>query len=232
MKYLLIIYFVLTSINLCAQNKIYGSFVGKDTFRELQLKEDNTYYIINKKNKYVYQQDTLSYGHWKIKDGFVVINSSEKISDFELPIVVEESKNPTDTLKILITNPYEMDFHKNNNRFRYFNYYLSLNTSNEEYNDLIKLDTNQLILNIKENAHIFSFYILIVADVINFPSDIAFNYLTTKSYKLNHFKSNHFKINIPDFTLDYIGYTRYKEEYIKVLSKNRIQLRGEIFEKN
>lgn len=37
MKYLLIIYFVLTSINLCAQNKIYGSFVGKDTFRELQL---------------------------------------------------------------------------------------------------------------------------------------------------------------------------------------------------
>ena len=180
----------------------------------------------------MYQQDTLSYGHWKIKDVFVVINSSEKISDSEFPIVVEESKNPTDTLKILITNPYEINFYKNNNRFRYFNYYLSLNTSNEEYNDLIKLETNQLILNIKENVHIFSFYILIVPDVINFPSDIAFNYLTTKSYKLSHFKSNHFKINIPDFTLDYIGYTRYKEEYIKVLSINRIQLRGEIFEKN
>lgn len=180
----------------------------------------------------MYQQDTLSYGNWKIKDGFVVINSSEKISDFELPIVVEESKNPSDSLIFFITNPYEINFYKNNNRFRYFNYYLSFNTSNEDYNDLIKIDTNQLILNIKENVHISSFYILIVPDVINFPSDIAFNFLTTKIYKLNHFKSNHFKINIPDFTLDYIGYVRYKEEYMKVLSKNRIQLRGEIFVKS
>lgn len=232
MKHLLIIYFLLTSINLFAQNKIHGSFVGKDTFRELQLKDDNTYYIINKKSKYVYQQDTLSYGNWKIKDGFVVINSSEKISDYQLPIVVEESNNPSDSLNFLINNPYEINFHKNNNRFRYFNYYLSLDTSNEEYNDLIKIDTNQLIIKIKENVQIFSFYILIVPDVINFPSNIAFNYLTTKIYMLNHFKSNHFKINIPDFTLDYIGYVRYKEEYIKVLSKNRIQLRGEIFVKN
>lgn len=43
-------------------------------------------------------------------------------------------------------------------------------------------------------------------------------------------QTNYIKVDIPDFTFDYIGYERYKEEYVKI-KKGKLLLRGEIFER-
>jgi len=54
--------------------------------------------------------------------------------------------------------------------------------------------------------------------------------LVTNTYTFKNKNSNYIRVIIPNFTFEYIGYERFKEEYVKI-RQNKLILRGETFDK-
>jgi hypothetical protein len=222
---------VFLNSDLCAQKNTIGTYIGRETNRTLNIKQDGSYFLLNEKNEMIlYHFDTLSYGKWKQDGLFIILNSPKEIESRSLRVNVIEKYIPnTDSLTIEISNPYEDYFQKYGGK-RLFEYIFFINSYEARFGPEIYMKGDKISLNITKNDKIVSLNITIVPLCFLYPSPIAFNYLVSDTYTFTNRSSNYIKVNIPDFTFEYIGYERFKEEYVRI-RKNELILRGEVFER-
>ena len=214
-------------------NNIYGTYF--DQHRQKQLKiEPNGTFQLSYTSEFLQRTTTwhlkkLSFGDWKKEGNFLILNSSESIQSDVLDLIVEEKVVNNDSLKIELKNPYEnMERSLSLRTFRYEIYIDSRDPSVEHG---LMIDAPFKSVAVEKDFIINGIWVFMVPDPFLYPENLAFNFLRTRYYTVKNRSSNHFIIDIPDFTLEYIGYIRFKEEYVKVIDKNTVQLRGEKFKK-
>ena len=215
-------------------NNIYGTYLDTDGHKKLEINPNGTFQLIYTDN---FLERTkrrhltkLSFGDWRKESNFLVLNSSYSIKSDVLDVVVEEKIDKGDSLRFDICSPYEA-FEKGRG-LRIFRYEIYIDSDDPFVTYGISANSSTIVERVDRNFSINGFALAIVPDPYLYPGDnMAFNFLRTRLYTPKNKKSNYFKITIPDHTLDYLGYIRFKEEYVKVIDKNTVQLRGEKFKK-
>lgn len=231
MKTKIIFFLLVCCTSSYSQQSILGKYIGKETKRVLELSENGHFTMLNDRDSGVFKQDTLSFGNWKYEEGFIVLNTPKSINSNVLKINVVESVIDSDTLKIEINNPYEKYFHKEQTHYpRFFNYFFQINSVSGKYGPFVSINENYTYFPKDKNEKIYNIKVFIVPLSFYYPSTLAFNFLETEVYHFKNMQTNYIKVDIPDFTFDYIGYERYREEYVKI-KKRKLLLRGEIFER-
>jgi hypothetical protein len=222
---------IFLNFDLSAQKNVIGKYIGAETNRTLTINQDGSYFLLNEKHGVIlYHIDTLSYGKWKQDGVFIILNTPKSIESRSLRVNVIEKYIPNiDTLKIEISNPYEDYFQKYGGK-RLFEYVFFIDSYEAKFGPEIFMKGNKISLYKTENDKIVSLNITIVPVCYLYPSPLAFNYLVSDTYTFKNRNSNYIKVNIPDFKFEYIGYERYKEEYLRI-RKNGLILRGEVFER-
>ena len=224
------------------QEDIPKAYIDTNGQKVLTLNPDGTFNLAYTddyfKSLKVWKLQQLSFGTWRQEDGFILLSSSENIQSPVLDIIVEEKTIEYDSLKIEITNPYEkydglIDAYGNpvSNTFsRIFSYVFYADSRDPLFEQDLVLNTPAKTFPVSEDFSINGFWLFMVPDPYLYPGNLAFNFLESR-YTVKNPSSNHFKIDIPDFTLEYIGYIRYKEEYVKIVDDKTIQIRGEVFKR-
>lgn len=223
--------FLVLSLNVSAQNYLAGSYIGKENGQKLLIKQDGSFSFLNHERRgKVFQLDTISFGSWKLDGDFIVLNTPKSINSSRLKVEVEESYIPnSDSLVVEILNPYE-DYYRNYGGRRLFDYVFSIDSYESNLGPEIYMQGNKISLCKTESNKIVNISIYIIPNCFLYPSTLAFNCLETDLYLFKNRSSNYIKVTIPQLTLEYIGYVRFKEEYVKI-TPNKLLLRGEIFKK-
>lgn len=229
--YILITLALFLNLNIYAQKNIAGSYIGKETNRVLILNPDSNYYLLNEEAGYIlYHLDTLSFGKWRKDDGFIILNSSKNLEGISFKADVKEEFLPEkDSLVIEINNPYEEYFRRIGGK-RLFDYIFYIDSYDHKFGPEIQMKNNKIGLYKTKKDKIVNINITIVPNSYLYPSILAFNYLTTDLYSFKNRSSNYIKINIPNFTFEYIGYIRFRNEYVRI-KKGDLYLRGELFKR-
>ena len=222
----------LFSFQLFGQKNITGNYICIETKSQLVLKSDNSFRLINSNSgMLIFHIDTLSFGIWKKEGEFIILNTPKSIESRRLKIFVEEKFIPnSDSLILEIHNPYEEDVTFKYKNFRIFEYVFNIDSYDARFGPEIFMKGNRISLLKSSTDKIVNLNLTIVPNSYLYPSTLAFNYLVTDMYTFKDRNSNYLKIFIPDFTFDYIGYERFKNEYARI-SKNKIILRGNVYEK-
>lgn len=219
----------LLSLNVSAQNYIAGTYIGKETGQNLIIKQDGGFFLFNHERRdKVFQLDTMSFGSWRLEGDFIVLNTPKSINSSRLKVEVEEGYIPnSDSLVVEILNPYE-DYYRNYGGRRLFDYVFSIDSYESNLGPEIYMQGNKISLYKTENNKIVNISIYIIPNCFLYPSSLAFNNLETYLYLFKNRSSNYIKVTIPQLTLEYIGYVRFKEEYVKI-TQNKLLLRGEVY---
>jgi len=229
---LILIILTLLSIDVYAQKDVIGKYVGKESNRTIILKKDGGFYLLNEgRGIMFYHIDTLSFGSWKICNNFIILNSSESIKSRKLKVNVQESYNPnSDSLLVEIFNPYEDFSRKYEKGHRIFKYVFYIDSYEGRFGPEVCMKSNKISLPKSSYDKIVNMVITIIPNSYLYPYRLAFNYLETDTYTFSDRNSNHIKVTIPNFTFEYIGYERFREECVRLI-RNELILRGEIFKK-
>jgi len=231
---LIIVVFILLSFNINAQNNLVGSYYNSDLKRQFVLNSDGSFLILNSKNDVnFYQIDTLSYGTWQQEENFIILNTPKSIDSQKLGIAVIENELPnSDSLVIEISNPYEKQYGKIEKGFhRVFSYIFFIDSYQGNFGPEILMESNRIVLPKTKEDKLVNLNLSIIPNSYLYPSLIAYNFLTTDFYEFKNRNSNYIKIDIPDLTFNYIGYMRFRDEYIKI-KNDVITIRGEKFKKS
>jgi len=223
-----------TNMKLNAQINYSGKYVNEKGNRILMLKDDNTFSLTDNTDygplMPMWRLDTLSFGYWEYKDNFIIINTPKSIESNKMEMSLkEEYLSGKDSLLITISNPYEIYYlkYRGNRLFRYLIY---IDDFGVFFNENILIEGNTASVYVPERNRINGVKLWIIPDSFLYPSNLAFNFLQTEFVRLINPKSNVLKIEIPDFTLEYIGYERYNNEHIIIRNKKLI-FRGDVFTK-
>lgn len=213
--------------NLVSSRQFYDA-IHKQT---LVLNADGTYVLINNKERVLLHYiDTLSFGKWEEEGNFFVLNSHKRIENQELKVsVIEEYQENFDSLKILIENPYE-DYLVSNGGSRLFSYIFSIISYEDKFGPGVVMENNSMTIPKSEVNKLVYFFITIVVDAHAYPETLAFNYLNTEMYQFKNRSANIIKINIPELRFEYIGYKRFRSEYVRIYKKG-VLLNGCFFKK-
>ena len=234
---LLVFVFIIIGVpdmKLNAQMNYSGMYVNEKGNRILMLKDDNTFTLTDNTDfgplMPMWRLDTLSYGYWECKDNYIVINTPKSIESNKMEMSIkEEYLSGKDSLLIIISNPYETYYlkHKGNRLFRYLIY---IDDFDMNFREGVLTEGNTARVYAPKNYRINGIALWIIPDSYRYPGNLEFNFLKTEYVRLKNPKSNILKIEIPDFTLEYIGYERYNNEHIIIRNKKLI-FRGDVFTK-
>ena len=209
-----------------------GTFIGKESKERIVLLHDNKYLLLAPKESLFDKQwetDTMSYGFWNIEGDLLVLNSSEGIRGQYLPINIEEAMlQNQDSITVEISNPYENELPKRivaKNRTVYFQarpfyYAVNFETGNIGFDAKSSSIRGGNVIRYYggQNLKINTISVTIIPDSYNYPGNyLAYKLVYTGVYETQSKGSNYFKINIPDFTINYLNYRRFKGEYMKIL---------------
>jgi hypothetical protein len=225
--------FAALTTNLSAQNSIIGSYKCDECDRQLTLNADHRFILLDlNKGVYFYHLDTLSFGTWRQENNFVVLNTPKSIESQKLKIIVEESFNPnSDSLVLEIFNPYENFSNQYEKVNRVFSYLFFIDSYESKYGPEIYMKGNRIALPKLITDKIVNLNLTIVPNSYLYPCPLAFNYLTTDMYTFRNRDANYIKIDIPDFTFNYIGYLRFDKEYVRI-KNSTLLIRGKEFKKS
>ena len=230
-SFIWIVALITLQLNTFAQDEIVGSYKGEDSFKTLHLNNNGRFYFLSLHNHNVYDNiDTLSYGSWRTKNNFLILNTPKTIESEFLNMQIEKSNIlDSDSLTIEINNPYETYQAKRGGN-RLFNYVAFISWKDYLSSSFIKFKSNRYSVLKSKVKGIIYITLKIIPDTYEYPSKIAFNFLKTESYYISCTESNYYKLFLPDLTMEYIGYVRFKEEYVKT-DGNTLLLRGEKYVK-
>jgi hypothetical protein len=224
-----------SSIKLNAQMNYSGEYINEKGNKILILKDDNTFSLKDNTDygtlMPIWRLDTLSFGSWKFKDNFIILNTPRSIeSNIMKMFIKEEYLSDYDSLLITISNPYETCSSKHSGS-RLFRYLLYIDDFDVFFNENVFIEGNTARVYVPKRNRINGVKLWIIPDSFLYPNNLAFNFLQTEYLRLEDPKSNVLTIEIPDFTLEYIGYERYNNEHIIIRNKKLI-FRGDVFKKN
>lgn len=222
---------ILLSINLSAQRNIIGKYIHEGTGKVLVIENNEKYFLLNGGNKSLaYHVDTLSYGNWNMDESFLVLNVSKSIDSQIVNMQIEEKTTErTDSLVVEIHNPYESLFNHYGGR-RIFKYIFSIDSYKGGFGPEVHMEHNRIALPKVEDDKIVNINLYIVPNSYLYSTPLYYNYLVTDNYEFKNINSNHIEIDLPDMTLAYIGYVRFKDEYVRV-KRNKLILRGDVYQK-
>ena len=179
--------------------------------------------------------DTLSYGTWKIDmRGFATLNTP---SNFDLymmkPIEVVERKDfSADSIYFIINNPIEEFYVKNKWKSSDVAYKVFVITHDRSYNLPKKsqmIFTNKIVAP-ADNKKIKGFDItaLINPELQYKLTNAATKLLIeTEPYAKKDSAANVFEIYIPDVNFEFLSFKRLKNDYLKIINKNKLLWHGE-----
>jgi len=220
------------------ENDMIGTYIQKSNhFVELQLKEDS-FVLIDHSSEYaempVYDCcDTITYGKWKkdkhlpllvMSNGNYLYDDTYALSD----TIVKESIIPGDSIVFRITSPLE-DYYKRTSRKEKDITYQIDAFSPVGTNEIIskKSTDNFIKLNAKKIVD-FDLSIIINNNIIRLKH-LEVRSLLLLGYKIKNPKANLFEINIPQLNYNFLSYKRLKDDYIRIINKNKLLWDGNIY---
>lgn len=222
---------ILTVISYGQVHTIEGIYYNNDDKKRLEVKPNGTFSLTYSdkflNNVTTWYLKNLGFGTWKKEGDFLVFNSPDDIKSNVLDIFVEEKVINSDSLTFEIHSPYEKKW--GSDQLRLFKYEILLASPQANVGDLYEMNESAKSFLLEKGFKINGIILSIVPDPYYYPNKLTFNYLKGQYYIVKNPNANYFKINIPDFTLEYIGYMRFKNEYIKIIDDRTLLLRGEKF---
>jgi hypothetical protein len=215
------------------QEELKGTYskVDDDNIK-LILNQESFLYIDTNKQEHLPNFDccdTITYGNWKMnKDGYIELSTPEEISTsyLNIDVVEKENKKSKDTLYFFIDNPIEK-FCKNDGRKNSkLLYQLAIFSNNNNFDNAIALkrfDKNQIAISITDD----DLKINTIEITIYVESDISLKNLElrevyTMPYKIQNSNFNSFDITIPKLNYGYLSHKRLKNDYVKVVTKQKL----------
>lgn len=219
----------------CGLNKdvskdITGVYLQKDNKRiELHL-NNNTFVIKDnfKPSHLAIEEykccDTIAYGNWKKENDFLSFSSPKELSTFYLnTIIKEETVLSNDSVIFVIDNPIERSLKKENKNSRDLYYSIDVGTKS---NGIISKKSNSNVFKIKNVKGINKIEITIYPSIdINLRS-IANKEFYTLPYEVKNTNTNIYNIDIPKLNYGYLSYKRLNNDYVKVISKDKLLWEG------
>jgi len=218
------------------ENDLIGIYVQKDHHLiELQLKKDS-FVLIDHSSEYAEMPifdccDTITYGKWK-KDKhlplLIMSNGNYLIYDSDFPLsstIVKEKIIPGDSIVFRITSPLEDYYKREHRNAKGLTYQIDAISSRYESIITKKTTDNLIILNTRK---------IIFFDLVVIPNeDINLRHLEVRHlvlfYDVKNTKANMFEINIPQLNHDFLSYKRLKDDYVRIINKNKLLWDGEIY---
>ena len=166
--------------------------------------------------------DTIAYGKWQIDNGYLELSSPEELSTYYLNMYVEEEVKSTHNSKttVVIENPIESYYDKNNEDFREL--YYSINATDIRGNSIKKKTDLSNKVDLETPNGINSFEITVEPKYNIAIRNVATREVFTIPYQVKNPKANFFKIKIPELNYPYLTYKSLEKDYIKILSKNKL----------
>ena len=202
--------------------------------------------LVFKNNKFAYTDaytsdlalytccDTITTGIWGIEKGLLYLSTPQLSSSIIDAYVTEKSTPGKDTLYFYLNNPIE-DFYKTNNvKARDILYKVSIDAVNSNYfeRSLLQEYSSNLIKVYKpRDIKIDKFYILAYPNSNFGGRNIATRELRTFEYQVKNEKSNVFEINVPQFNYAYLSYIRLNKDFVRIISKNKLEWDGHFYTK-
>jgi len=173
--------------------------------------------------------DTISYGYWELeKPGVLKLYSDPKLF-LPIDLAVKENSIDDDSVHFVITNPIE-DLYEENERPDIL-YTLFIN-SGIQFNFSTYHDTNRISLNNPEDVKIGRFSINIYPKHTFRGRNIGTREAETLEYEVKNTMSNVFEVNIPELNYGYLTYKRLNDDYIKIVSKDKLIWDGQEYVKH
>lgn len=217
--------------------KLEGVYVNKKKkWLELKFHKNEFVYYSNYKQTHmspIICCDTLSYGTWKVEDrGFAILNTP---SDFDLyfmrSIVVEERRDfSSDSLYFIINNPIEDFFVKNKWKSSSLAYNILLFTKDFPYNTQKKdqiIFTNKIVIPKEKEIKGFDITALVNPEFQFRLSNTETLLVETQPHEIKDLEANVFEIYIPDVNFEFLSLKRLKDDYVKIVNKNKLLWHGE-----
>jgi hypothetical protein len=230
------------SSNVTQEKTLVGVFIGSESKERITLDSNHKFIIMAPQGSLfddLNKIDTISYGTWNIDKEFLVLNSAKEILGQFLHLCVKEAYVTQDSITVEITNPYEEELTKRivaaNNKAFYKTrpFYYVVNFTGNNVGFVSKSGTirggNIIKYQGYNDLKISSISITIIPDNFNYPGYLSYKLVYTLPYETMNPNSNYFKINIPDFTSNYMNYRRLKGEFVKILGRDKLQWNNEIY---
>ncbi|CAA0176289.1 hypothetical protein [Tenacibaculum maritimum] len=225
--------------NVVAQ-KIEGVYIQKED-KGIQLEINKNSFVL----KDTYKQehlppydccDTIAYGKWE-KDKelpLLTLSSSEELLNSNIndnstyayiDVKEEEKKTEKESIVFHITNPLENFYKKVDRKWKDIEYQLLISSNKSNYDNSIavkRYSKNSIVIEKKENLNINEFEVVIYVSCKASVRNLEIREVYTMPYQVKNPKANVFKINIPQLDYGYLSYKRLNNDYVKIISKNKL----------
>ncbi len=236
MKEIIIVFFIYIATNFilsCSASTKYEPIQG--VYRQydnpnIQLVLSNHTFLLKEKVSHLalyVNNDSITYGNWKIDNNFLVLSTPKKLSTFFIDSnIIEKQKVSKDSLYFIINNPIEKYYENQGVKVRNLNYqiiiYSNLETFDREIMPKI-FNTNHIVISKPEGMELYSYEV-----VINISCQMPVRNIATRHiniipypYKVKNVENNYFEINIPKLDYKYVSVRRLDNDYVKIIdSKN------------
>lgn len=212
--------------------KLEGVFVNKEKkWIELKFQDNNFVYYDSYKQVHmnpIICCDTISYGIWRMDSrGFAALESPSNFDFYIMkPIEVTERKDfSSDSLYFIINNPIEDFFVKNKWKSSSLAYNILLFTKDFPYNTQKKdqiIFANKIVVPKEKEIKGFEITALVNPEFQFRLSNTETLLVETQPHEIKDPKANVFEIYIPDVNFKFLSLKRLKNDYVKIINKNKL----------
>ncbi|HWR32681.1 MAG TPA: hypothetical protein VN451_04120, partial [Chitinophagaceae bacterium] len=179
--------------------------------------------------------DTISYGIWTVDKNVILLSTPHLSTDRELELDVNErSSVPTDTIYIYINSPAEMEYQLINKTEKKITYRIRIETgdgsSYYQRRRPSNIDSNVIKFYKPRGINLKAFSIEIFPNGENEWQQHSLIFWT-KQYKVLNPLSNVFNVDIPGLTWKFLSYRRLTRDFVRILSLDKLEWDGDIFQR-
>ncbi len=176
--------------------------------------------------------DTISYGYWELeKPGVLKLFSDPKLY-LPIDLVVKESSTDDDSVHFIITNPIEDMYEEGKRPDILYSLDIDSDARALRYSFTNYRDTNKITLGNPQAGKVRAFSISIYPKHTFRGRNIGTREATTIEYSVKNTSSNVFEIRIPDLDNGYLTYKRLNDDYVKIVSTNKLMWDGQEYVKS
>lgn len=215
-----------------AQDDVIGIWVTESQLHSIIFKDDQFSILtdINDHHPYYSCCDTLAAGSWKLAKGNLLqLNSDEFYNKPLLSMTVQEESLDVDSVFFKISNPH-LDSRVHSNIDTDIGFIISVLTDDYDLlNDIsgeVHYETELSFEN--PNRSELEFIIIEILPTVDLRiNNLGIRSAVTYIYYVKNEVSNSFIIDIPEFSLDYLGRERLINYYVEVENDSTILFNGE-----
>jgi hypothetical protein len=177
--------------------------------------------------------DRMAFGTWtQDKDtDYLRLSSPWNIMSSILDSQVKESKDQSDSLTFIITNPIEKHNDKVNNGLRELTYSIVLKTNNFKL-DMYPQKFKETLIKIKRPKDtVVKSISIYVEPISNLGQPINTRAIDVTEYLVKDVTSNKFLIDIPQLTHEFISSMRLDNDFVKIVNADKLEWNGKYYKR-